>query len=200
MTRARAPFYLIRHGETDWNRERRFQGQTDIAMNATGHAQASANGALLASLQSDWDGWRFVSSPLGRTRQTMELLRQSMGLPADDYSLEPRIIELTFGDWEGHTLSELERSIPDEVAKRQDFKWTYRQPNGESYEDGLTRVSAFFDELDSPAVIVTHGGIVRIVRKLFENLDGNEAAAQDAHQDVVYYFDGTAGRYIGPGE
>lgn len=196
MIRPKVPFYLIRHGETDWNRERRFQGQTDINMNANGQAQAAANGKALARRAEDWKDWQFIASPLGRTRETMELLRGAMGLPTQDYNLDHRLIELTFGDWEGHTLTDLEQTIPLEVAKRQAFKWSYRQPNGESYKDGAARVSAFFDTLTVPAIIVSHGGIIRIIRHLIEEIDGDVAAAQDAPQDAVYYFDGNSGRYL----
>lgn len=196
MIRPKVPFYLIRHGETDWNREERFQGQTDIAMNANGRAQASANGKLLAQAVSDWRQWRFFASPLGRTRETMELLRAAIGLPPQDYTTDRRLIELTFGDWEGHTLSELETTIPEAVSERQNHKWDYRQPNGESYADGMARVAPFFAELDQPAIIVTHGGIVRIVRQLVEGLGFNEAAAQAVPQDQLYYFDGEKGGYL----
>ncbi|MGB7431645.1 MAG: histidine phosphatase family protein [Ahrensia sp.] len=196
MIRPKVPFYLIRHGETDWNREERFQGQTDIAMNANGRAQASANGKLLAQAVSDWSQWRFFASPLGRTRETMELMRAAIGLPPQDYSTDRRLIELTFGDWEGHTLSELETTIPEAVSERQNHKWDYRQPNGESYADGMVRVAPFFAELDQPTIIVTHGGIVRIVRQLVEGLGFNEAAGQAVPQDQLYYFDGETGGYL----
>lgn len=196
MTRPKVPFYLIRHGETDWNREQRFQGQTDIAMNDNGRAQATANGHSLAQRVKDWDQWQFIASPLGRTRETMELLRAAAGLSPQDYGTDRRLIELTFGDWEGHTLSELERTIPDAVQERQIHKWDYRQPNGESYADGLARIAPFFEALDRPAIIVTHGGIVRIVRQMVEGLEGNEAAAQPVPQDQLYYFDGENGSYL----
>lgn len=196
MIRPKVPFYLIRHGETDWNREQRFQGQTDIAMNANGRAQARANGDLLTRFVSDWSQWRFFASPLGRTRETMELLRTAIGLPPRDYSTDRRLIELTFGDWEGHTLAELEHTIPDAVNERHNNKWDYRQPNGESYADGLARVAPFFAALDQPAIIVTHGGIVRIVRQMVEGLDRNDAAGQAVPQDQLYFFNGTTGSYL----
>lgn len=196
MIRPKVPFYLIRHGETDWNREQRFQGQTDIAMNANGRTQASANGKLLAQSVSDWSQWRFFASPLGRTRETMELLRTAIGLPPHNYTTDRRLIELTFGDWEGHTLAELEKTIPDAVTERHNNKWDYRQPNGESYADGMARVAPFFAELDQPAIIVTHGGIVRIVRQVVEGLDNNDAAGQAVPQDQLYYFNGETGGYL----
>ena len=98
---------FVRHGETDWNFEGRMQGQKDIPLNATGEAQASGNGARLKAYLDregiDPTGLDFVSSPLGRTRSTMELLRAAMGLDKEAYRLEDQLKEITFGAWEGFT-------------------------------------------------------------------------------------------------
>ena len=67
--------YFVRHGQTDWNAEKRLQGQTDIPINARGRAQARRNGRLLAGYLADPAALDYVASPLGRTRETMEILR-----------------------------------------------------------------------------------------------------------------------------
>ena len=67
----RPPLYFIRHGETDWNRQGLIQGWIDIALNDTGHMQARAIGKALAALPELASGFRFIVSPLERTRQTM---------------------------------------------------------------------------------------------------------------------------------
>ena len=72
--------YLIRHGETDWNKAQRYQGQRDIPLNDTGRAQAARNGAVLRRYLPDIETYDFVSSPLSRAIETMELLRGAMGL------------------------------------------------------------------------------------------------------------------------
>src|SRR5690606_32233692 len=72
--------YLVRHGQTDWNAEYRLQGQADTDLNETGRAQAGRNGRRLAGLVADPAGFDFVSSPMRRTRETMERLRAAMGL------------------------------------------------------------------------------------------------------------------------
>ena len=96
--------YFVRHGQTDWNAEHRLQGQADIALNALGRAQATRNGRKLAELIADPADFDFVASPLGRTRETMELVRAAMGLEPHGYRTDPRLIEVHFGDWQGHTL------------------------------------------------------------------------------------------------
>jgi broad specificity phosphatase PhoE len=95
--------YFVRHGETDWNRERRLQGQHDIPLNALGRTQAVRCGVLMKELLAktgvpapDYD---YVSSPLGRARETMELMRGSMGLDPVPYRSVARLRERKFGLW-----------------------------------------------------------------------------------------------------
>src|SRR5437016_4548078 len=97
------PLYYIRHGETDWNREGRLQGQREIPINANGRAQARRCGEILHDLlarepQTTLD---FVASPLGRARATMELARVALGLDPQSYRVDERLTEISFGNWEG---------------------------------------------------------------------------------------------------
>lgn len=193
---ARSPFYMIRHGETDWNREGRFQGTVDIPLNARGHRQAKQNGALLASLNPSLRQWRFLSSPLGRARQTMEIIRSELGLPSDGYQIDQRLIEITFGNWEQKRFADLKISDPQEIARREQDKWVHVPPGGESYADAAARMATFFDELDEPSVIVCHGGIIRATRFIFEGLDGHKIASEQVPQDKIYSFDGSLAKWI----
>ena len=118
----RPAVYYIRHGETDWNVAGRLQGQRDILLNARGREQAVHCGQILRDLfarnsrnTSEFD---FVSSPLGRARETMELARRSLGLPADGYRIEPRLAEIAFGAWEGFTIAQLHTRDPQRIAAR----------------------------------------------------------------------------------
>src|SRR5690606_24568613 len=88
-----ATIYFVRHGQTDWNAEGRLQGQADTGLNDTGRAQASGNGRLLAKLIAAPSAVDFVASPLARTCETMELIRQAMGLPPKGYRTDPRLME-----------------------------------------------------------------------------------------------------------
>src|SRR5690606_17875731 len=100
--------YVIRHGQTDWNAEHRLQGQKDIPLNDLGRAQAAGNGRLLkAILGEKIHDFDYVASPLSRTRETMELLRQAMGISPKSYRLDERLVEVSFGDWEGYTIPEI---------------------------------------------------------------------------------------------
>ena len=115
--------WFIRHGETDYNREGRLQGQQDTPLNAKGREQASAVGRALRKLAGPEmaaldAASAFVCSPFQRTRRTMELARQAMGFDPQAYALDDRLKELTFGAWEGFTWPEIEARDPAAAAAR----------------------------------------------------------------------------------
>ena len=136
--------YFARHGETDWNRERRLQGQHDIPLNALGRVQASRCGELLRELL-ERDGrpaaqYDYVSSPLGRARETMELMRAAMALDPEAYRTDARLMEMSFGRWEGFTFAELQAREAAALAARERDKWGFVLPGGESYAQLQVRV------------------------------------------------------------
>lgn len=179
--------YFVRHGQTDWNAEGRLQGQTDTDLNDTGRAQASGNGALLARLVDDPSRFDFVASPLRRTRQTMELIRQAMGLDPHAYRTDERLVELSFGDWEGHTFAELEAVDDGCCARREKDKWGFVPPGqkAESYQMLSDRVAPMIDEIDRDTICVAHGGILRALLQLTGTLTPTQAAALLIPQDKV---------------
>ena len=118
----RRKLYFVRHGETDWNAERRLQGRRDIPLNALGRKQAARSGELVANLLAISGAtpqqFAFTASPLSRARETMEIMRAELGVPPQDYTIDARLAELSFGKWEGLTYKEvraLDRSV---LAKR----------------------------------------------------------------------------------
>lgn len=179
--------YFVRHGQTDWNAEQRLQGQSDTDLNAIGRMQAGANGRRLAELLGNAAGFDFVSSPMRRARETMEIVRTQMALPRDGYRLDPRLVEVNFGDWQGFTYAELEQSSPNFAATRERDKWNIVPPGegAESYAMLTERVRPWFEQLDLPTVCVAHGGIARAIFMLASGLSGDEAAHLDIPQDRV---------------
>src|SRR6185295_15086691 len=93
--------YFVRHGETDWNAERRFQGQMDIPLNDRGKAQAQRNGAVLRDAISDTSKLDLLASPLGRARETMSIMLGELNLSVDSVRFDDRLRELSYGAWEG---------------------------------------------------------------------------------------------------
>ena len=185
--------YLCRHGQTDWNRERRLQGQRDIPLNETGRAQATGNGEALARLIGDAGGFDFVSSPLARARETMERVRGAMGLDPRAYRTDARLKEMSFGGWEGHTFEEMERAAGvDLMALRERDKWNFRPPGAgaESYADLAGRVEGWLREVRAPTVAVIHGGVVRSLFRIVGGMSEDEAAHADDPQDRVLRIEG----------
>src|SRR5664280_2912558 len=133
----RPTIYYIRHGETDWNVAGRLQGRRDIPLNARGRAQGAHCGEILRDLLArdgrDAAALDYVSSPLGRACETMQLVRPALALPATGYRIEPRLVEIAFGDWEGFTIAQLHNSDPQRIAQRKHDKWHFLPPGGESY-------------------------------------------------------------------
>lgn len=189
--------YMVRHGQTDWNAESRLQGQKDIPLNETGRQQATGNGVALSRIigsgVADFD---FVSSPLGRTRETMERLRRAMDLDPLAYRTDERLKEVSFGDWEGYTLPELKRLVPERIAERRVAKWDFIPPgpDAESYEILSWRVGAWLRSVTRPTVCVSHGGVIRALFKLLGEMDADEAAAAAIPQDrLLKIVDGSIG-------
>jgi len=110
-----------------------------------------------------------------------------MGLPPQAYRTEPRLIEVHFGDWQGFTLAELEARRPGCTAERDADKWHFLPPGpgAESYRMLAARVRPWLEELARPTVCVTHGGIIRSIFHLVENMPAAEAGAMPVPQDRV---------------
>jgi broad specificity phosphatase PhoE len=195
MAASRPTVYYIRHGETDWNVERRLQGHQDIPLNARGRDQAAHCGEVLRDLfakQSiDAAALDYVSSPLGRARQTMELMRPALGLAPDGYRIEPRLIEICFGEWEGFTIAQLRNHDPDRIAQREHDKWHFVAPGGgESYEAVGARMRAWYDGLARDTVVTAHGGTARGLMASLGIAKPAAAPLIDIAQGVVYVFEG----------
>ena len=183
---------FIRHGQTSWNAEGRMQGQKDIPLNKIGEGQATGNGDRLARfLQQegiDPATLDFVASPLGRTRSTMERVRTAMFLNPIEYRTEDQIKEISFGDWEGFTLEELADREQDRLLQRRVSKWSFLPPNGESYQMLAGRIGSWLKTVDRPAVVVSHGGVFRVLRGLLEGVAADKVPKLDVPQDKVFVW------------
>jgi probable phosphoglycerate mutase len=187
-----ALLYFVRHGETDWNAERRLQGQLDIPLNAVGRRQSAQCGGTLHSLMAARHktpaDFVFFSSPLSRARETMEILRGILGLSHEGYAIDSRLAELSFGRWEGLTYKDvraLDRSV---LAVRERDKWNFTPPDGESYAKLLVRIRDWQAGLTSDAVVAAHGGVARVLMVLFGVRTPEDATYGEVTQGVVYEF------------
>lgn len=188
----RPVLYFARHGQTDWNAERRLQGQHDIPLNALGRTQASQCGTILSRLfagarlrAADLD---YVASPLGRARETMELMRAGLSLPPLDYRTEPRLMEMSFGRWEGFTFAELQAREAEALAARERDKWGFVLPEGESYEQLVVRVRDWYDGIERDTVVASHGGVCRALIAHLGIEPKQTASLGEIGQGCVYVF------------
>jgi probable phosphoglycerate mutase len=192
--------YYVRHGLTDWNVEQRLQGRHDIPLNADGRAQAMRCGGVLQELfaregKSAAD-FGYVSSPLMRARETMELVRVGLGLPRSGYGVEPRLAEIAFGEWEGLTYADVIAREGDVISRREREKWDFLPPGGESYAQVTVRVGEWYDALDRDIVVAAHGGTARALLAHLAITTPDAATHAPIEQGVVYVFSGgTLARY-----
>lgn len=180
--------YFLRHGETDWNAEGRLQGQTDIPLNDKGRAQAAGiarsirAGHIPGVSPEKLIELPFFSSPMGRARETMEIVRAGLGLRTADYATDDRLKEIGFGRWEGSVWREIQERDPGGSLARERDKWNYVPPGGESYEIVQTRVAAWLATLSGDACVVAHGGIARVLLVLLADLSRKRAVSADIWQ------------------
>src|SRR5688572_18481503 len=193
--------YFIRHGETAWNAEGRYQGAKDIPLNDTGRAQADRNGLLLKRLlqrsgrtseEFDW-----YVSPLSRTRETMERVQNAFrDTPPAKIVPDDRLIEISFGIYEGQLHTDVAANAMPIAGERDASFWYFRPPEGESYDDLATRILAFGRALPRRAIIVSHGGVLRVLRRLIEDFPPERAVNWFPPQDsVIHFADGKATVY-----
>ncbi len=181
-----ARLFLVRHGETDWNVAGRLQGGRDVPLNALGRLQAAQVGRVLQQLAGDVRALRYISSPLSRAIETMRIMRTGLDLPVADFSVDPRLVEISFGRWEGQTWPQLRRRDPLSIQRRDADPWGYRPPDGENYHDLSSRVRAVLDALPGDAVVVTHGGVIRAALQARTGMPEAEAAQLPVRQGAVY--------------
>jgi broad specificity phosphatase PhoE len=188
--------YYLRHGETEWNVLGRLQGTLDIPLNERGRGQAIRAAQILADLLAregrDRLALPYVSSPLGRARSTMELVRSELQLPPGDYELDDRLREIGYGVWEGSTLSESEASHPELYAQRLVDKWGVCPPGGETYAEVQRRMRLWYDSLRSDVVVVAHGGTARALMVTLGIETPASAADLYIEQGAVYVFRGAS--------
>jgi broad specificity phosphatase PhoE len=192
--------YYVRHGETDFNRQGRLQGRRDTAVNAHGRRQAAECGVLLGNLfardHRQAQDFKYISSPLKRARETMEILRATLGLEAQDYEVDARLVEIAYGEWEGLTLQEIETRNASVLSARERDKWDFAPPGGESYRELADRIGNWYSSLIADTVVAAHGGGVRALMAILNIVPEEQATRAQIEQGVVYVFaDGKIARY-----
>ena len=163
------PIYVLRHGQTEWNLQRRYQGYLNSPLTILGRAQATDQGAILTTVFAAHPQVRVVCSPQGRARQTAEIV-----LAGHDIAVEfdPRIAEISVGVWAGMDYAAIATKWPklfnDGLTA---FESTLNAVGGEGYDGLRARCQDFLASVTEPMVVISHGITCMMIRGLVCGLD-----------------------------
>lgn len=186
--------YLLRHGETDWNKDGRIQGHTDIPLNQKGRIQVAQAAEVLAALPFDIDS--IYSSPLKRAYESAEIAADRLSYDKKRIVVEPMLIERCFGEAEGLTTAEREARFPNYRYADTDYYF----PGIELYKDLLKRAEAVYKRIvdsckeDENILIVSHGALLfAIIAALTEekiSFFGDAVKLDSASLHLIKYTEG----------
>lgn len=180
------PIYLMRHGETEWNAQGRIQGALDSPLTERGRRQAQIMGlALKRKLNGAIPP--LYCSPLGRARQTLEIVCATAGLDARLCVFDERLRELSWGEWDGMTRSEIEARTPGALAARLAAHWTHAPPGGSSYAQLAARLQPFVAAITTTGgIVIAHGATSRVLRGLHLGMAPHDIVRLEEPQDKVF--------------
>ncbi|MBX9946034.1 MAG: histidine phosphatase family protein [Reyranella sp.] len=185
-----APLYMLRHGETAWNTERRMQGTRNSDLTERGRSQALAMGrALRAELAREPGPTVFLRSPLGRTRETSEIVGRELGLDPGQWRDDQRLAELSYGEWEGFTWAEVEVTRPNALVQWREDPHGFVPPGGETHFELRRRSAAVLAEIAASGartVVVGHGVSGAVLRGLNLGLDARAMFVLEKPQDAFF--------------
>ena len=185
-----APLYVLRHGETAWNTERRMQGTRNSDLTERGRAQALAMGrALKAELALEPAPTLFLRSPLGRVRETSLIVGRELGIDPSQWRDDPRLAELSYGTWEGRSWKEIEVDHPNALADWRADPHTFCPPGGESHAVLRQRVEAALADIIAAnirTVVVGHGVSGAVLRGVNLGLDARAMFVLEKPQDAFF--------------
>jgi len=178
--------YLLRHGQTEWNVEGRYQGQLNSPLTSLGIEQAKQN-ALKLQKYLNINEVKLFASPLGRARETAEIIAQECGLDVSKIIFEEDIQEVNYGIFEGQTKEYCKDVYAKEYAEREANKFTYVLEAGESYENVFVRLKRWLASVEEEEVIVVvaHEMINRALRGIYCQLPNDEMLTLRQPNDVL---------------
>ena len=179
--------YVLRHGQTEWNAIKRHQGHKDSALTPTGVSHARTQARILRDALDDPAKVDFFSSPSGRAWQTAGYALAQFAHPVRP---DARLMEVSFGAWEGLTDAEVDAVYPGNRAVTDMFDWHFTAPGGERLEDLIARTTQFLNDLRRASVIVTHGITSRVLRGVWLGLDRRGMSDLEGGQGNVFHLGG----------
>jgi len=185
--------YLLRHGQTEWNVEGRYQGQLNSPLTSLGRKQAKSN-ALKLQKYLNIDEVKLFASPLGRARETAEIMAKQSGLDASKIIFEEDIQEVNYGIFEGQTKAYCKDVYAKEFADREANKFTYVLEGGESYENVFVRLKRWLCSVEDEkvVVVVAHEMVNRALRGIYCNYSEKEMLLLRQPNDMVIKLENRA--------
>ena len=168
---------LLRHGDTAWSAAGRIQGRMDVPLSDAGRARLRA-----FRLPPACRGMRIVTSPLERCLETAALIGAAQAVR------EPRLMEMSWGDWEGLRLADLRAELGAAMAENEARGWDFRPAGGESPREVLARVQSWLVELSAPTLAVTHRGVIRAIFAAAAGWDLRGKPPLKLEWDAVHLF------------
>jgi broad specificity phosphatase PhoE len=185
---AEQTIYLVRHGETEWNREGRVQGHLDSPLTRRGREQARRAGRTLAALLEGEPPFVLLASPLGRAEASARLILETLGPEITEWRTDDRLKEISWGRWEGLTRAEIAARDPELWRWREADRWRNPPPQGESHAMLADRARSWLESVAGRPrlIVIGHGAWGRALRGVYQNLMPERIDALDEPQDALF--------------
>ncbi|MCX8757347.1 phosphoglycerate mutase family protein [Vibrio parahaemolyticus] len=179
--------FVLRHGETEFNADKKLQGHCNSSLTSKGSDQARRVGTTLKQYIENRP-FRVYSSTLGRALQTSQIVCEELNYSYENLNKEPRLKEFSLGEWEQRTIPSLEQEIPNLLAQND---WYLQAPNCETYESVRERLSSWLSDVahDEDIVVVSHGLTGIVLRGLLLGMDYTQVWQQDLPQDAFFIIE-----------
>lgn len=191
--------FVVLHGQTEWNRDGRLQGQHDSPLTDEGRRQSTRAGQIIKAHAGHRVDVRIMTSPLQRAQTTAQIIADVLGFPSAAIETDPRIGELALGEWEGCTRAEIHARWPERMHGGTHNSWYFRAPGGESYEAVTARLSSWlaaFGDNDR-LIAVSHGIAARVLRGIYRKLSFEELCLLPVVRDAPYRLSGSRETLLG---
>ncbi len=178
---------LVRHGQTLWNAEGRYQGQLNSNLTELGQKQARENALKVSRAIRLDEPFSFYSSPLGRAKETALIICDELNLDRGNIIFDNRVQEVSYGIFEGKTKEFCKKNYSKEFKAREDNKWSHMLAGGESYEMVTKRLYSWLEDIkDSDIVVlVAHAMVSRALRGIYCNYPIEKMLKLEHKNDTV---------------
>jgi broad specificity phosphatase PhoE len=180
--------YLIRHGETVFNSQGRYQGEMDSPLTADGIEQVENIAKLLKINIDTTDEWEVISSPLGRAQRSTEIICDILGWDVKKINIDDRLKEVSVGSWAGLTTQEIKASWPELINQTNHYNWYFNSPDGESYMAVVKRATEWLNSIKNKkkVIVVSHGLTSRIIRGVYGQLETDQTLRLEVSQTTFF--------------